>query len=217
MQKLIGVYGASGFGTQVMPLVKGQYAELEAQSLVFIDDATELASLMGHQILSYDEFVEHPTKHKEVTIAIADSKVREKLVNKLTNDNIMITAIQSANSIVSEYSKLAEGSTISNYVCIAENSTVGKFFQANIYSYVGHDCIIGDYVTFGPRVSCNGNVHIHDHVYIGTGAILIQGTPDKPLIIGEGAFIGMGAIVTKDVLPGAVAVGKPARAIPMNR
>jgi acetyltransferase-like isoleucine patch superfamily enzyme len=71
--------------------------------------------------------------------------------------------------------------------------------------------VIGDYVTFAPRVHCNGNVHIEDHAYIGTGAILRQGTPDKPLIIGRGAVVGMGAVVTKDVAPNTVVVGNPAK------
>ena len=45
--------------------------------------------------------------------------------------------------------------------------------------------------TFAPNVCCNGNVHVHDYAYVGTGAVLKQGTPDKPLVIGEGAVIGM--------------------------
>lgn len=217
MQQLIGVYGASGFGKQVMSLVQIQFSDLDQQNIVFIDDSSDLVTLMGHRILNYNEFLEHSFEHKRVTIAIADSKVRELLSNKLARDDIEVLAIQSESSILSDYTKLAEGSTLCNYVCITEDSKIGKFFHANIYSYVGHDCVIGEYVTFGPRVSCNGNVHIHDHVYIGTGAIIKQGTPEKPLIIGEGAFIGMGAVVTKDVPPGTLAVGKPARAFALNK
>jgi acetyltransferase-like isoleucine patch superfamily enzyme len=91
------------------------------------------------------------------------------------------------------------------------NARIGRFFHGHLYSYVEHDCVIGDFVTFAPRVSCNGNVHIGDHAYIGTGAVIRQGNPDKPLIIGEGAVVGMGAVVTKDVEPFTTVVGNPAR------
>ena len=67
---------------------------------------------------------------------------------------------------------------------------IGQHFHANIYSYVAHDCVIGDYVTFAPNVKCNGNIIIEDHAYIGTGAVLKQGTPDNPLVISSGAVVG---------------------------
>jgi len=40
-----------------------------------------------------------------------------------------------------------------------------------------------------------------------------QGTPDQPLVIGAGAIVGMGAVVTKSVPPGATVVGNPARIV----
>jgi len=43
---------------------------------------------------------------------------------------------------------------------------------------------------------------------IGTGAILLPG-----VIVGEGAVVGAGAVVTKDVPPGAVIAGNPARVL----
>ena len=110
---------------------------------------------------------------------------------------------------------IAAGAALSPFVTIGANVRIGKCFHANLYSYVEHDCIIGDYVTFAPRVSCNGNIHIHDHAYIGAGAVIKQGMPDIPLVIGEGAVIGMGAVVTKSVPAGAVVIGNPAR--PMAR
>lgn len=38
-----------------------------------------------------------------------------------------------------------------------------------------------------------------------------QGTPEKPLVIGKGAIVGMGAVVTKSVAAGTTVVGNPAR------
>ncbi|MDQ0511110.1 maltose O-acetyltransferase [Angulomicrobium amanitiforme] len=49
-------------------------------------------------------------------------------------------------------------------------------------------------------------VRIGRHVWIGGGAILLPG-----ITIGDDAVIGAGAVVTKDVPPGATALGNPAR------
>ena len=94
-------------------------------------------------------------------------------------------------------SRYSDGCRVKPFVSITSNIKIGKCFHANLYSYVEHDCVIGDFVTFAPGVKCNGNIHIQDHAYIGAGAMIKQGTPDQPLIIGAGAVVGMGAVVTK--------------------
>ena len=53
-----------------------------------------------------------------------------------------------------------------------------------------------------------GDVVIGDHVWIGYRAIILPG-----VTIGEGAVVGAGAVVTKDVPPFAIMVGNPARQV----
>ena len=49
--------------------------------------------------------------------------------------------------------------------------------------------------------------HVEDRAAIGTGAVILGGVR-----IGAGALVGAGAVVTRDVAPGSVVVGSPARA-----
>ncbi|KYQ85141.1 acetyltransferase [Acinetobacter sp. NRRL B-65365] len=194
-----------------MPLVRQQFPTLKKEQFVFIDDGQAGGSLNGYAVLTYINFINSSATHKAITIAIANSVVREKLVARLNEDGVQHLAVQAGNTVILDEVEIGEGSLLCPFTCLTSNIKIGKFFHANIYSYVAHDCVIGDYVTFAPGVKCNGNIHIEDHAYIGTGAIIKQGTPDKPLVIGKGAIVGMGAVVTKSVPAGVTVVGNPAR------
>ena len=213
MKRLYAVFGASGFGREVMPLARAQLElqGMDVGSLVFIDDNLAGSSLNGHKIMSYSSFMQIGADERFVSIAIANNISRQKLAECCLQDEIKAWSIQAENCVVMDEVTIGEGAIICPFVTLTSNIKIGKQFHANIYSYVAHDCVIGDFVTFAPGVKCNGNVVVEDHAYIGTGAIIKQGTLTKPLIIGRGAVVGMGAVVTKDVAPGAVVVGNPAR------
>jgi len=207
MSIVYGVYGASGFGKEVLPLVKEQFGS--ESKIFFVDDGDVPKELLGYDILNFEQFV-NLEGQKKVTIAIANSQIREKLTLKCLESGVEVFDVKASNSIVLEDVNMGEGSIICPFVILTSNITIGKSFQANLYSYVAHDCIIGDYVTFAPAVKCNGNIHIGDHVYIGTGAIIHQGKPNRPLKIGKGAVIAAGSVVTKSVPDGMTVFGNPA-------
>ncbi|EAJ6153167.1 acetyltransferase [Campylobacter lari] len=116
----------------------------------------------------------------------------------------------SSKSFISNQSIILEGAIICPFVTLTSNCKIGVNFQANIYSYVAHDCVIGNNVTFAPSVKCNGNVIIGNNVYIGTGAIIHQGKNDKPLVIGNNVTIAAGSVVTKNIKDNEVVFGNPA-------
>lgn len=213
MTKLYAIYGASGCGRSLMPVARQQLArESDASEIVFIDDALEsVAEVNAHRAMNYLAFLNETASEKYVQIAIANSHVREKIAQRLKMDGIHLWSIIADNVVLMDQLELAEGSGLSPFVTIGSNVKIGKCFHANLYSYVEHDCVIGDFVTFAPGVKCNGNINIHDHAYIGAGAMIKQGTSDQPLVIGAGTIVGMGAVVTKSVPAGVTVVGNPAR------
>ncbi|AXH09218.1 acetyltransferase [Malaciobacter halophilus] len=207
MSTIYGIYGASGFGKEVLPLVKEQFGN--KSKIVFVDDGDVPNELFGCDIFNFEQFV-NLEGQKKVTIAISNSKIREKLTLKCLEKSIEVFDVKASNSVVLEDVKMGGGSILCPFVTLTSDITIGKSFQVNIYSYVAHDCVIGDYVTFAPAVKCNGNVYIGDHAYIGTGAIIHQGKPNRPLKIGKGAVIAAGAVVTKSVPDGMTVFGSPA-------
>ena len=213
MTTLYAIYGASGCGRSLMPVARQQLARKgDASEIIFIDDVlTDIVLVNGHRAMNYQAFLNESASEKYVQIAIANSTVREKIANRLQVDGIGLWSISADNVILMDEAHIAEGAALSPFVTITSNIKIGKCFHANLYSYVEHDCIIGDFVTFAPSVKCNGNIHIEDHAYIGAGAVIKQGTPEQPLIIGRGAIVGMGAVVTKSVPAGVTVVGNPAR------
>ena len=86
--------------------------------------------------------------------------------------------------------------------------------------------IIGDRVAIAERVTlvissnpnfsriktyapiANGPIIIEQDAWLGTGAIIM---PD--VTIGEGAIVGAGSLVTKDVSPFSIVAGSPAKSI----
>lgn len=209
---LYGIVGAGGFGREVMPVAENMLRSRLVQGkyeLVFIEK-NDGNDVNGHRVLSEQTFLKHTGK-TFFNIAIASSAVRERVAHQLQNAGSIPFSIIAPNSInLSPTNSIGAGAIFCHFTTVTSNAKIGRYFHANIYSYVAHDVIIGDYVTFAPNVHCNGHVIIEDNVYIGAGAILKDGTLDRPLVIGKGAIVGMGAVVTKNVAAGAVVVGNPA-------
>lgn len=212
--KTYGVIGAGGFGREVMPLLKRMIKSEEAKDFVFIvEDKYDVPSreINGCRVLKLNEFLQLPGE-KFYSIAIGDSSSRERLLSQIPESSAIPISVFAETFISLDQNKIGAGAIFGNFTHITSNAQIGKCFHCNIYSYVAHDVVIGDFVTFAPGVKCNGNVVIEDHAYIGAGAIIKDGSK-SPITIGKKAIVGMGAVVTKSVAPGEVVVGNPAKPI----
>ncbi len=181
-----------------------QAARLDPRPKAFIDDL----QLPAYPDVAQIGFAELRPED-EICIAIGAPAVRRRVAEACAGRRF--AAVIAPTAIVDPTAELGEGAAICDFVMINSLARIGRHFQANYYSHVSHDCLIGDFVTFSPRTSCLGTVRIGDGVFVGAGAVIRNGSPARPLTIGEGAVIGMGAVVTADVPAGAKVVANPAR------
>lgn len=110
------------------------------------------------------------------------------------------SAIISPCANVGKNVQLLAGSIIGAFASIGDYSII------NAGANVDHDCIIGRNCHLAPRAALAGEVTLEDNVFVGANATVLP-----RLRCCSGATVGAGAVVTKDVAPGAVVAGNPAR------
>jgi sugar O-acyltransferase (sialic acid O-acetyltransferase NeuD family) len=107
---------------------------------------------------------------------------------------------------VSPNAKVGAGTAIMAGSVICAEAQVGDHVVILQNTVVNHHSVVGDYATLSSGITVLGFVNIARNAFIGGGASL------RPRIsIGEGALVGMGSVVVKDVAPGHVVAGNPAR------
>src|SRR5690606_35867687 len=110
----------------------------------------------GYSVIGFDEL----TPDDRIVIAVGDGRAREKIEHRCMAAGLTLAGISAPTARRMDCVEIGGGEVICDQVTITSNVKIGRGFQANIYSYVGHDCVIGDYVTLAPRVSLNGNVEV---------------------------------------------------------
>lgn len=133
---------------------------------------------------------------------VGDGGLRERLMAGLPAAAALIHPLADVGSDIT----LGDGSVVCSHASLTTAITVGRHVHVSRGAAVGHDAVLGDYVSIMPLAAISGNVRIGTGAFIGTGAMIRQG-----ITIGERATIGMGAVVVQDVPAGVTVVGNPAR------
>lgn len=103
---------------------------------------------------------------------------------------------------------IGPGTYVNAGCSLGARSAFGAHVFINRGASIGHHARFGEFVSIGPGVVVSG------HVTIGRGAVVGAGATILPeLTIGENAVVGGGAVATRDVPPGALVLGNPARIV----
>lgn len=108
-------------------------------------------------------------------------------------------------------SSIGRGARLGNFAEV-KNSRIGVGVQQHHMSYIG-DADVGDRTNIGAgTITANYDGRTKHRTTIGEGVFLgVDTMIVAPISIGDGAKTGAGAVVTRDVPPGKLAVGMPAR------
>ena len=144
-------------------------------------------------------------------------------------------------AVIDEGSEIGKGTKIWHFSHVMPNSKIGQNCNIGQNVVISPDVVLGNNVKVQNNVSIYSGVICEDDVFLGPSmvftnvinprsAIVRRGEYSKTLVkkgasiganativcgndIGEFAFVGAGAVVTKEVLPYALVVGNPSKQI----
>lgn len=123
------------------------------------------------------------------------------------------------NAVIREENQIGDSLNIWNNSTIDYGCVVGHRVRIHCNVYIAQFTILEDDVFLAPGVMIANDPHplcrlhlqgptIQRGARVGINATILPG-----IVVGHDALIGAGAVVTKDVPPGAIVVGSPARVV----
>lgn len=206
------IVGAGGFGREVAWLAERMNAIQKTWNIIgFIDDNQALHGTTegGYPILGGCDYFSDREEEAWVVCAVGAAKVRKMVIDKLMKyPHVRFASLIDPSVLLSDRVEIREGTIVCAGTILTVDITIGKHVIINLDCTVGHDAQISDYVTVYPSANISGNVTVGECVELGTGAQIIQGKS-----IADGAIVGAGAVVVKDIAKEGTYIGVPAHIV----
>ncbi len=212
------IIGAGGLGREVLQLVLDINREAPRWNLLgFLDDGAYrqgIDQIMGYPLLG--GLIEAPPSRGpwsaggfspvHVVCAVGAPYLRRRLSERAQELKYSFATLVHPRALVSSYAHLGEGVMVFPGTIVEPGARVEDHVLLNKNCTVGHDTILETLVTVNPGVNLGGEVRLERESQIGMNAAVIPGCR-----IGREAFLGAGAVATRDIPPRCTAVGVPAR------
>lgn len=204
------IIGAGGFGREVAWLVERLNDENPTWSLKgFVDDNRHLWGTMedSYPVLGGIEYLMRKEGAYAVC-AVGSAVTRKRIVERLKGSAVHFATLIDPSVLMSKRVAVGEGSIICAGTIITVDVTIGRHVIINLDCTLGHDDVVGDFVTMYPSVNVSGNVVLGACTELGTGMQIIQGKR-----IATEAIVGAGSVVVREIVEGGTYVGAPAKKI----
>lgn len=210
MTEALLVYGAGGFAREVAWLVDSSI-DSAFHVVGFVDDSPSAPQGWADErpIMSLSQ-ARNKYPSAKFAVGVGSPSAKKLLADRLSGVGARMPAVCHSNVLLSPRVSVSDGVIVCSGCNLTVDIVIGPHVHINLNCTVGHDVIIGDYATLSPGVHVSGNVTIGEAAFIGTGACILNGTSDNPLVIGEGCVIAAGACITKSTDPYTLYAGVPA-------
>jgi len=207
----LAILGASGHGKVVADAAE----QVGWQNVVFFDDAWPGLKANGPWAIegNTEALLERLTDFDGVVVAIGNNRIRAVKQAELLAAGGKMAMIVHPAAVVSAHASVGAGSVVFANAVVNACATVGAGVIVNTGAVVEHDCVVGDFAHISPNAVLAGGVRLAPLAWVGSCASVRQ-----LIAVGEASVVGMGAVVTRDVISGVTVVGNPAKVVePRNQ
>ena len=207
--KKIVIVGAGGFGRETAALICDiNKKKSEWDFLGFIDDNVAGETVEGYPVLGTVDWLVHMEEKPYVTIAIANSAVREKIAQQLLSEGFQFPTLIHPTVTIGPAVSIGKGCIICRNVIFTTNIKVRDFCILNLNCTFGHDTELCEYISMMSHTAIAGDVKIGKSCYFGLHCTVIN-----MINIGDHCTFGAGCVVVEDITEPGTYVGVPARKI----